>query len=61
MQSLLDHKAINPQLVKMITKRTLSPVNLKEVNSSKEKYKPKCPYFWKRIIMKTYYIRILLR
>lgn len=36
MQSLLDHKAINPQLVKMITKRTLSPGNLKEVNSSKE-------------------------
>lgn len=37
MQALLDHKAINPKLVKMITKRTLSPGNLKEVNSYQRK------------------------
>lgn len=62
METLLDHKAINPQLVKIITKKD-SFTRKFERNKliSKEKYKPKCPYFWKRIIMKTYYIRIQLR
>lgn len=59
MQSLLDHKAINPQLVKN-DKRTLSPGNLKEVNSSKENTNQNV-HISERIIMKTYYIRILLR